>query len=1317
MSKPSDVPSPAAAPRRRSKWPLLLGGLIAILIAIVLLLPVITNTFVRPKVVAVLRDTFTGEPAIDRLAYSIFSGAEIEGLRIGNPPGFSPGHCIAVERLTVDPGLLPLFKGAFLFPNGLRAVKPRILIELDAKGRLNLANLLKGGGGGEVPPILGSIFTDDLAISVKTPALDRPVALSPMRVEVRVEDLDRPITFAIKNADASLDVKGNALIASGGKVHLDRIKAELDYAITPALLAPLKPVLASLGPVKRFEGTLAGAGRVTLDGLARPAGKGQFTLDVPELAMIAAIGGANVLQTLRPGLTQLSYEFKPRGERQTDLDLNLASPAASVAFKGVATTDPKSPALEADITMTADIAGLAERFPGYLATGRKLQGRIAGGVKGLKATAKSFAADVDFRGEGLAEIGPGGAPVPLVKDLASKLRFNLDLEKKVYHIENLDAHVDDALQTKGRFTLEQRATGSAFEADLRLGADLDALLATARRFTDMIPPTLPLSGRVDAHVVVPPESGQAATPLNLHVEANNLRTTGVTMPYGEMDITGAGSASWTKVEIKSLSGFARVAPGGAAAMQAPLEIKLAGHGTADLAVGRYDVPELRVNLPGAEAAGAVSIVMPPKTDKAGASAPLDTVSVTAAVKAAGNIKPLIDLARVWGVKLEGMDGAGIVNAQFQSSGTLGQLAVKKLHVDVNNFTLTGTNAPAAIAWPQSFTADAALTLNALDPLKSPIEVASGSAQFSGLAVTTLKGKLALDPASDQTDLQIAGTLDPVALAAAAPGYFKDVTVASGAGPFDIRLLGALLGAKQEIAAKLDLPETTLKPARLAGSPINLGKPSLDVQASLDASNRIYRVSRASLKTSLANLDGQGNIALDAQGKIAALDGKLDGAADLTALGAVAVAMGALTHTAELSGSLKLAADVKASGGAFPYTATLTGQSIHFKGPQTQGVPIDEPGPVVKLTGTFANTKDGFAVTIADGSELRSLIARGTVSGTVRSQANQPASAENLVADLSYDAARLKPLLTALNAGEIRGTGPQPARVAFTGPLSPGTNTLAWLGGISLAAKFGYGSYTNTGVVIEGPPIAIEMKGGRLPVDYACKINNGATSLKGDVDVNQRAHLALAAKDVGLSVGLLQFLKFLNSFINVEKSTVEGTASLTADMTYDGPLPLPAPEDLVELLGARLAGKGNYSAQNLRITGAPMLNDLMNFVGQGNANDLGGIQPTNFVIERGEFRTEKAAMRLSGVELTLEGKVGFNQTLDLLLGLPMPKRIRDANAMVAEYLPAALVIPVKGRIGQTKIDYAGAVTAALKGAGGDALKKKAGSLLDGLFKKR
>ncbi|MBI5821613.1 MAG: hypothetical protein HZA88_21805 [Verrucomicrobia bacterium] len=1313
--------SPGPAPSRGKKWLFILGGLLAVLVLLVLLMPVITNAVVRPKVVDALRDSLNGEPTIGRLSFSLFSGLELEDLRIGNPAGFSAGPCVTVERITADPSLLALLGGKVVLNGSLHVVKPQVFIEQDDKDRLNFACLAKkpkpavpttpvappsappaAEAVAAAPIVVASLLIEDLGISVKTPALPQPVALSPLRVETRVDSLDKPVTFVIKNADGSLDVKAHVLVASGGKIDIANMKAELDYAITPALLAPLTPLFGSVGSVKKFEGTFAGSGRLALDGMAKPSGKGQIILDVSQVTLLLASRGTNVIRTLKPGAIRFAYDFKARDARQTDLDLQLTSPAASVSLKGVATADPAAPALQGDVTMQADIAALAERFPGVIATGRKLQGRITGGIQGLKASAKIIEGNLDIRGEGLAETGPDGALVPLVKELAARLRLAVNIEKSVYHIEDLKAHMDDALDAKGRLQFEKKGAGSALEVDLHASADLDALMAKARRFTDLIPPTLPLSGRVNAHLIVPPEtSGQAGTPISLQAEINGLKTSGIQIPDGKLELTGVGSPGWTKVEFKSVSLVARVLPAGAVAGRQPLEIKVAGRGTTDFGAGRYEVPEVRVTMPGATFAAAASVVLPKGGD-------IGAATVNAAANAAGNVQPLFDLARVWGVSLEGMDGRGSVTAQFEADGTLAQLAVKKLHAELKDFAMTGPKAPSAIRWPQTLTCDIVTTVNAVDPLKTPIEIFSGAARIAGIEVASLKGKLALDPNSDQSDLQMAGSLDPVALVAAAPGYFKGATVAGGAGPFEMRLRGALLGAKQEIAAKLDLPETTLKPARLAGGPVSLGKPSLDVQASLDSASGSYRVTRASLKTALANLDAQANVALDAQGKLATLDGHLEGAADLTTLGTVAVAVGALTNNTELAGNLKVAADVKASGGAFPYTATLTGQNIRFKGPQTKGIAIDEPEPVAKLTGTFANTKDGFTVSIATGSELRAQVARGVVSGTIRSLASQPLSAENLVADLTYDPVRLKPLLTAFDAGEIRGTGAQSASIAFTGPLSPGTNTLAWLGDISLVAKLSYGTYAYTDVIIEGPPLAAEMKGGRLPLDYACKINGGATSLKGDVDVNKRTHLTLSAKDIGLTLGLARFLGLL------EKGAIQGAASLDADVTYDGPLPLPKPANLTDLLAAKLTGKGSFMAKNLRIQGVPMLAEITNFVGQGQADAAGDIQPTNFVIERGEFRMDKAVMHLSGLELTLAGTVRFDQTLNMQVGLPMPKKIRDANATVAQYLPATITVPVRGRIGATQIDYNAAASAALGEAGTNALKSKAGDLMKGFF---
>ena len=1322
MNKPVESASSAPAPRRGGKLLFVLGGLVALLALLVLLAPVITDAVVRPKVVATLRDSLNGEPAIGRLSFSVFSGLELTDLRIGNPPGFSPGACVTVERVTADPSLTALLGGKVVLNGKLRVVKPRVFIEQDAQGRFNYACLAKEPRSAAAPSpspapsaepaaaaplVAASMVIEDFGISIKTPALPQPVVLSPLWIETGVESLDKPVTFAIKNGDGSLDVKARALIVSGGKLDFAGMKAELDYVIGPALIAPLTPLFSGSGPVRKFDGTLAGAGHLAFDGLAKPSGKGQVTLDVPQVALLLASGGTNVVQSFRPGVVRLAYDFKARDARQTDLDLQFASPAASVALKGVVTADPASPALQGDVTLLADIAALAERFPGVIAAERRLQGRISGGIQGLKASAKTVEGNLDIRGEGLAEVGPGGALVPLVRDLAARLRLAVDIEKSVYRVEDLQAHVDDALNARGRLRFEKKGAGSAFETDLRVAADLDALLAKARRLTDLIPPTLPLAGRVDAHLIVPPEtSGQAGTPLHLQAEINGLKTSGVQIPYGELELSGVGAPGWTKAEFKSFSLMARVLPATAPANQPPLEVRATGHGTADFEAGRYDVPELRLALPGAGVAATAAVTLPPKSGDPGAT------QVKAAANTVGDVQSLFEFARIWGVALDGMTARGGLSAQLEVEGTLAQLAVKKLHTEAKEFAMSGPKSPAGILWPQSLACDLAATVNALDPLKTPVEIASGAAQVAGISVTSLKGKLALDPKSDQSDLQLAGSLDLAALTAAAPGYFKNATVAGGAGPFEARLRGALLGARQELAAKLDLSETALRPAGVARGGVALGKPSLDLQANLDTAAGAYRVTRASLKTALANLDAQGNVALDPQGKLAALDGRLEGAADLAALGAVAVAIGSIAEGTELAGNLRVSADVKAAGGAFPYIATLTGQNVRFKGPQTKGVAFDEPEPVAKLTGAFANTKNGFTVSIAPGSELRAQVARGAVSGTIRSQAGQPLSAENLVADLTYDPARLKPLLAAFDAGEIRGAGPQPASIAFSGPLSPGENTLAWLGAISLAAKLGYGSYAYTDITIEGPPLAVEMKGGRLPLDYTCAINGGATSIRGNVDVNQRSRLTVSAKDVGLTLGLVRFLGFLNSIINVEKGSIQGTASLDADLAYEGPLPLPTPPNLTDLLAARLAGRGNYSAKNLRIQGSQMLNEILNFVGQPAADTAGDIQPTNFVIERGEFRMEKAVMHLNGVEMTLAGTVRFDQTLDMQAGLPMPKRFRDANATIAQYLPAAIVVPVRGRVGATQIDYNAAVTAALREAGSNALKGQAGEALKG-----
>ncbi|MFZ2641912.1 MAG: hypothetical protein WA117_13010, partial [Verrucomicrobiia bacterium] len=589
---------------------------------------------------------------------------------------------------------------------------------------------------------------------------------------------------------------------------------------------------------------------------------------------------------------------------------------------------------------------LAAAAPGYFKGATVAGGagpfemRLRGALLGAN---QDITAKLDLPETTLKPAKVAGGPVSLGKP-SLDVQASLDSASRVYRITraslktalaNLDARGDVALDAQGKL--------AKLDGHLEGTANLTPL-GTAAVAVGALTNTTKLAGKLKVVADIKASGGAfpcTATLTGQGIQINGRTSSGVQIPYGKLDLTGVSSPGWTKVEFKSASLMAKVLPAGAAAGRQPLEIKAAGRGTADLDAGRYEVSGLSVTMPDATLSTVASVVLP-KSGNIGAA------TVRATANATGNIQSLFELARVWGVSVEGMDGSGNVTAQFEADGTLAELAVKKLHAEVKDLAMKGAKAPAAIRWPQTLTCDIVTTINAVDPLKKPIEILSGTARIAGIEVASLKGKLALDPKSDQSDLQVAGSLDPVALAAAAPGYFEGATVTGGAGPFEMRLRGALLGANQDITAKLDMPETTLKPARLPGGPVSLGKPSLNVQASLNLTNRACRVTYASLKTALANLDAQGNVVLNAQGKLATLDGHLEGAADLTTLGTVAVAVGALTNTTKLAGNLKVVADVEAGGGTFSCIAMLSGQNIRINGLKTTGVQI--PYGEVDLTG-------------------------------------------------------------------------------------------------------------------------------------------------------------------------------------------------------------------------------------------------------------------------------------------------------------------------------------------------------------------------------
>ncbi|MCX7826562.1 MAG: hypothetical protein N2689_13530, partial [Verrucomicrobiae bacterium] len=740
---------------------------------------------------------------------------------------------------------------------------------------------------------------------------------------------------------------------------------------------------------------------------------------------------------------------------------------------------------------------------------------------------------------------------------------------------------------------------------------------------------------------------------------------------------------------------------------------------------RWSATNVKASYGGIGLSGQATLITPEKPRES-VYETLRASTLKAALDGETDVKALMTAASAWGVPLGDLGGSGPLTAHVETDGAISSLACKPLRVESKGITLTG-KAMESIRWPITLALDGSMTLDPLDPLGTPIQIQSATARGPGLDITTMKGVLALDPASDKTDLEIAGQFDPVALASALPGYFKEIALQSGAGPVSLRLRGSLTGAGTEVVAKLDLPETSVQIASAGQNAMALGKPALDVDAKVDTRTGSYQISRASLKTALAARDARADVALDKEGKLAKLDARADGAAELAKLRDLVVAMGLLTNTTELAGNVKLAANVTAGQGGFPYTIQASAPGLHFKGPQTGGVAIDEPEPVLNVKGLFANTKDGFMVSIAEGSELQMQTARAKLSGTLRKQKDQPFYADNLVADATYNPPKLKPLLKAFNAGEILATDQQAARLVFTGPLQPGKDIAAWLASLTLSSKMGYQAYSHTGVKVEGDPLAADMRAGKLPLDYTCKINGGSASVKGELNAQgPQSRAQMKVEKLALNVEMAPLLGYLSPLLFAKKGQLEGQASASFDGTWTGPLntnPLPesgvtnaASFTITDLLSQRLSGRGQLAVKDLKITGAPLLNMILQYLGTGTDAQVGEIEPTDFVVEKGCLSYQKMVIKLSGMMITLSGKINFDQTMQMQISLPFPAKIREQNKELAKYLGESLTVPLTGTLSSPKLDTSQALQAALKDAGSKALKEKGGDMLKGLFNK-
>ncbi|MBI3845473.1 MAG: AsmA family protein, partial [Planctomycetes bacterium] len=127
---------------------------VVLLVALVAIAPtLISSAAVRKQLVSLAEDHLDAKLEIADLHVSWFGGLRIEGLRLGNPPGFSDGPFVACQEATGGIALWPLLHGVVDLQT-VRLEKPDLRLERARDGRWNWEAIVKGGtpaGSGKAP--------------------------------------------------------------------------------------------------------------------------------------------------------------------------------------------------------------------------------------------------------------------------------------------------------------------------------------------------------------------------------------------------------------------------------------------------------------------------------------------------------------------------------------------------------------------------------------------------------------------------------------------------------------------------------------------------------------------------------------------------------------------------------------------------------------------------------------------------------------------------------------------------------------------------------------------------------------------------------------------------------------------------------------------------------------------------------------------------------------------------------------------------------------------------------------------------------------
>jgi translocation and assembly module TamB len=306
----------------------------------------------------------------------------------------------------------------------------------------------------------------------------------------------------------------------------------------------------------------------------------------------------------------------------------------------------------------------------------------------------------------------------------------------------------------------------------------------------------------------------------------------------------------------------------------------------------------------------------------------------------------------------------------------------------------------------------------------------------------------------------------------------------------------------------------------------------------------------------------------------------------------------------------------------------------------------------------------------------------------------------LVAEMSEPKARL--------AG-----GPRPFRVK--GPLSGGT-LAAMLKGLDAEVGVELSSLDAFGLALGPAPLVVRCKAGALSIDpIETTLNSGRVVLKPGLTVDDAQGIALLlAKGSAIDGAEIndevskRVLTYVAPVLD-EATHVNGKFSVTIEQ---GEFPITGPPT------HRVKMTGQVVFQDVMFAPGPFAGQLLSLVGQPGAPGLRLQQPVQLAVANGRVMQKGLSIPLRGTSaISLEGSVGFDQTLDLRATVPITKGMLGARSGLDELVGENRVtVPIDGTVSKPRVNKQAlqvAVRELSKNVFKRDLSKEAAALLDKL----